>query len=126
MEKLTHKINEMSIAELMELRLIVANRISKEEERAFEALNNGETVPGFRLKKGRKTRKVANEQALVAAMENKFSLPRDQFYARKLIGVPAIETILKTRLQDKDKVAAFLHDHIRVDFSNPSLEYVGA
>ena len=115
----------MSYRQLLDQRVKINNLITAIEQEADATLRAGGEAKGFELKKGRKVRKVADEHTMLLAMDKKFSLPRDQFYTRKLIGIPAIETILKARLADKDKVAAFLSDHIVVSFSAPSLTYVG-
>lgn len=116
---------KMSYAECLDLRIQLNNHISAIEADAESRLRNGEEVPGFSLKKGRKVRSVTDEPILVIALEKKFRIPRDRFYTRKLVGIPAIEKILAERNISKLDVAAFLHDHITVGFSASSMVYTG-
>lgn len=118
-------VSELTYQKQLELRVALNNAIATHEMEVLNKLNNGEDVTGFRLKKGRKTRKVSNEPTFVSAIEKTFSIPRSALEVTKLAGIPHIEKVLEARV-GKDKTAIFMHDHIVVDFGKPSLEFYGA
>lgn len=125
-KKKVKSIGKMTYLELLELRVEVQNAVDRYENEALDKLNQGMKVPGFRLKKGRKTRKVANEATMVNAIVDKFGIERDALFVSKMVGIPAIETLIGTKGINKDKVAVFLTDHVITTFSDPTLNYVGA
>lgn len=112
-----------SYSELIQLRAAIEEQIAIQETAVIEKLNQGEQVPGFRFKEGRMTRKVTNEGLLVQTLRDK-GIANSDMYEAKLIGVPALEKLVKAKLTqaDADKL---MKRHIDVTYGNPKLEYTG-
>lgn len=117
-------IDELEYVALLELRLAINNKLAVLDSAALAKLNAGERVIGFRLKKGRKTRRLSNELALVNTLAK--IIDRDKLYTKKVIGIPAIEKLLLAQPNaTKSKVALFLDNYVTTTVSDPTLEFVG-
>lgn len=66
------------------------------EEYAFEQAKNGEKVPGWKLVEGRSTRRIADDEALLEALE-KEGFPADSITETKLLGISKLEKIVKKK-----------------------------
>jgi hypothetical protein len=112
-----------SYSELIQLRAAIEEQIAIQETAVIEKLNQGEQVPGFRFKEGRMSRKITNEGLLVQTLRDK-GIANSDMYEAKLLGVPALEKLVKAKLTqaDADKL---IKRHIDVTYGNPKLEYTG-
>lgn len=86
-------------------------------------IESGSKVEGFGLVKGRKTRKITNNELLVESLTD-VGLSWDQLYDTKLIGIPAIEKLLSTCIDDKSEREFLLSGLIDEVEGKPSLKRV--
>ncbi|WAI96143.1 protein of unknown function DUF2800 [Vibrio phage vB_VhaP_PG11] len=117
------KYTEMTYEQLLEVRLEVNQLIADIERKAYDTISTGEPVKGFRLKEGRKQRKVKNEGLLVQALRGK-GIANGDIYDAKLKGVPALEKMFAKRFSESD-AAILMAQHIETTLTDPKLEYVG-
>jgi hypothetical protein len=124
-----YDLGKLSKGELYALRLEVQNYIDQFENAAFNSLKLGIPVKDYELKKGRKSRKIDNEQELVAEL-TAAGVPFGELYDSKLKGIPALE---KTMREDKSLSSSrqfnrelILKNHILVTEGNPSLVFTGS
>lgn len=66
------------------------------EDYAFEQAKAGHKVPGWKLVEGRSTRKIADEDALLKALEEA-GFPADSVTETKLLGISKLEKIVKKK-----------------------------
>lgn len=111
-----YDLGKLSKGELYALRLEVQNYIDQFENAAFNSLKLGIPVTDYELKKGRKSRKIDNEQALVADL-TAIGIPFGDLYDSKLKGIPALEK-LNTGMN--------LAKHIITTEGKPSLVFTGS
>jgi hypothetical protein len=89
--------------------------ISDVEKKALEVALAGEKIDGYVLSEGRKTRKIANETAVVKTLiELGFS--EDKFIERKMVGIPALE-----KLVGKKDFELMIACYINVEPGKPAL-----
>jgi len=112
-------VNDMQYRELLALRLEVNTAIEKIEKQAFQSLEAGDAVPGFELKKGRKSRIIVDESALVKGVRS--WIPATDLYQAKMIGIPAIET----KLKDLNVPVDVLEPFLKITEGKSSLVYKG-
>lgn len=120
-------ITQLTRRELYELRLAVQNNIDQYEEAAMSALKLGIPVDGYELKKGRKSRKIKDEKALVAELTAE-GIPFGDLYQTKLKGIPALEKLVAKADRYSEVLNAIgfkLSQHIEVTTGDPTLQYVG-
>ncbi len=113
-------LNMLTYREMLALRVELNNKIDEIEIDAEERLHRGEAVEGFRLKGGRQVRKIKHEGTLAQQLRD-LGLKNGEFYKAKLLGIPALERLLK----DKGLSTDNLTKHIEVSNADPKLEYVG-
>jgi hypothetical protein len=124
-----YDLGKLSKGELYALRLEVQNYIDQFENAAFNSLKLGIPVKDYELKKGRKSRKIDNEQVLVAEL-TAAGIPFGDLYDSKLKGIPALEKMADKR----DAIAYDMYRHIKQLLSNhiittegkPSLVFTGS
>ena len=114
-------LSQLTRGELYELRLAVQNNIDQFEGAALSSLKLGIPVQGYDLKKGRKSRKITDEKALVAEL-TKEGIPFGDLYDSKLKGIPALEKLTSNR---KDSSVFILDGYIEVTEGKPTLVYTG-
>ena len=64
--------------------------------KTFDRVDSGDEVCGFEIKEveGRKTRKIKSEELAVSVL-SEHGVEKDALYQSKMIGIPAIEKLLK-------------------------------
>lgn len=113
---------EQRLALTKELEPIQA-KIAEIESSALQELVEGKPVQGFKLKKGRKTRKVLDEKSLVQAVTD-LGMTRSSLYDAKLKGVPALEKLFKQTFT-KEVAESLYNENIEETVGKPSIEYTG-
>ena len=113
---------EQRLALTKELEPIQA-KIAEIESDALQELVEGKPVQGFKLKKGRKTRKVLDEKSLVQAVSD-LGMTRSSLYDAKLKGVPALEKLFKQTFT-KEVAESLYNENIEETIGKPSIEYTG-
>lgn len=101
----------------------VADEIAKREVPIKAALDSGQEVAGFKLKKGRKSRKVKDPKALAKMLEGAGIL-RTSIYDVKMKGVPDLEKLIRAQFDDEDAEEIY-EKHIIETVGKSTLEYVG-
>ncbi|CAL9957936.1 hypothetical protein VPHD292_0035 [Vibrio phage D292] len=123
-------LEDMTYEEVLQVRFqlnqklqAVADELAKREAPIKKSLEAGEKVPGFKLKKGRKSRSIVDDKALARELEAAGIL-RSSIYSVKLKGVPDLEKLIRAQFdeEDADKMYA---KHIKETLGKPTLEYVG-
>jgi hypothetical protein len=114
-----YDLGKLSKGELYALRLEVQNYIDQFENAAFNSLKLGIPVTDYELKKGRKSRKIDNEQVLVAEL-TAAGVAFSDLYDSKLKGIPALEKQLPILEM------GILKEHIITTEGNPSLVFTGS
>jgi hypothetical protein len=121
-----YDLGKLSKGELYALRLEVQNYIDQFENAAFNSLKLGIPVTDYELKKGRKSRKIDNEQVLVAEL-TAAGIPFGELYDSKLKGIPALEKLTEAATQAVGRpIRALLGQHILTTEGNPSLVFTGS
>jgi hypothetical protein len=124
-----YDLGKLSKGELYALRLEVQNYIDQFENAAFNSLKLGIPVTDYELKKGRKSRKIDNEQVLVAEL-TAAGIPFGELYDSKLKGIPALEKMADKRdaiAYDMDRpTGQLLSNHIITTRGKPSLVFTGS
>lgn len=125
------KLEDLDYENLLEMRLelnqsieLINAELTNRNVPIMEKLVAGHKVTGFKLKKGRKTRKVKDESLLVQAVTD-LGMTRSSLYDAKLKGVPALEKLFKETFT-KEVSASLYEDCIEETEGKPSLEYVGS
>jgi hypothetical protein len=112
-------LDKLSKGELYALRLEVQNYIDQYESAAMNSLKLGIPVQDYTLKKGRKVRKIDNEEVLVAEL-TAAGVAFSDLYDSKLKGIPALEKGLPKDDQE------ILKKHILTKEGKPSLVFTGS
>jgi hypothetical protein len=90
------KVDTLSLDEIGEKILpnikLLEQWVKAIQHRAYEALDEGKEVPGYKLVEGRSTRRWADEKEVSKKLEE--SLEEDDVYQRKLITVAQAEKLL--------------------------------
>jgi hypothetical protein len=121
-----YDLGKLSKGELYALRLEVQNYIDQFENAAFNSLKLGIPVKDYELKKGRKSRKIDNEQVLVAEL-TAAGIPFGELYDSKLKGIPALEKLTEAATQAVGRpIRALLGQHILTTEGKPSLVFTGS
>ncbi|AUR97296.1 protein of unknown function DUF2800 [Vibrio phage 1.238.A._10N.261.52.F10] len=120
----------MTYRELLELRMEinkqlepVINAIADYEGGVFDTLQKGGEVAGFKLKKGRKSRKVVDESKLVQRLLGK-GVSKADIYDVKIKGVSALDKLINAEF-DKDEAKEVYGRFIEETEGKPSLQYTG-
>lgn len=115
-------LSELSIGELYALRVEVNNLIEVTEKEAMDKLTQGEEVPGYTLKTGKRTRSIVGTPELVASLIER-GIPRKDIYDVKLKGVPALEKLINAMCPDDAE--KLLDEHIEVSPGKQKLMFEG-
>lgn len=86
--------DNISLAQLYELRLALNNHITEIESQALESLKAGKPVSGYELKTTVTTKRKVNESLLIEKVSELGADPED-FYEKKLIGLGKLDKLLK-------------------------------
>ena len=119
------ELSQMPKAELYALRVQVQNYISQFENTALNAFKLGIPVDDYALKPGRKSRLVADEKELVKDLTAE-GIPYNALFTAKLIGVPAIEKLLKGSNLQPETAKTLYDRHIIEAIGNPTLVFTGS
>lgn len=101
----------------------VAVEIAKREVSIKAVLDSGQKVAGFKLKMGRKSRKVNDPKALAKELEEAGIL-RTSIYDVKMKGVPDLEKLIRAQFDAEDAEEIY-ENHITETVGKSTLEYVG-
>lgn len=120
----------MSYQELLQLRLELNQQlepvnaaINAHHAKVLKQLKTGTKVQGFKLKKGRKTRKLVDESKLVQRLLAQ-NVTKKDIYDVKIKGVPAIEKLIKATF-NKEEADLVYKRFVTETAGEPSLEYTG-
>lgn len=91
------------------------------ESKTLNELIGGEEVYGFELKEGRITRSIAAKDQSKAVNTMTEYVDSDAMYDSKLIGIPAMEKLLKEQGLKKSQVDAITSQFITVKTGKPTL-----
>ncbi|AUR89566.1 coil containing protein [Vibrio phage 1.124.O._10N.286.49.B1] len=91
------------------------------ESKVLNSLIDGEDVHGFELKEGRITRSIAAKDQSEAVNTMTDYVDKDAMYDTKMIGIPAIEKLLKEQGMKKSQVDAITSKFITVKTGKPTL-----
>lgn len=91
------------------------------ESKTLNELIDGEEVHGFELKEGRITRSIAAKDQSKAVNTMTEYVDKDAMYDTKMIGIPAIEKLLKEQGMKKSQVDAVTSQFITVKTGKPTL-----
>lgn len=123
-------LSSKSYVELLQLRLELNQQLEPvqaalavHEGKAFETLKAGGSVPGFKLKKGRKTRKLIDTDKLVQRLLAK-EVSKADIYDIKIKGVPAIDKLIKDTFEG-DEATQVYDRFVTETLGKPSIEYTG-
>lgn len=116
-------INNLSVADLMALRVAVNNRVTAIETEAYTQLLEGNPVPNFKLKAGKTSRYVANTDQYEHVLNDHFG--EDDIYIRKVIPLTAAEKLVKAQFDKEDgaDILEQLAECYDTKTSLPSLAY---
>lgn len=109
------------VNELTELRSLIDIAIQAYMVQAREGLVDGREIAGFKLVAGRKTRTINNKLKCVEIL-SRYGLEPEQLYTRALIGLPAIEALLKEGGMDKEEMRTVLDNFVTTTVSDPSVK----
>lgn len=109
------------VNELTELRSIIDIALQAYMQQAQTGLNDGYEINGFKLVAGRKTRTINNKLKCVEIL-SRYGLEPEQLYTRALIGLPAIEALLKEGGMDKEEMKTVLDNFVTTTVSDPSVK----
>ncbi len=100
------------VTELMQIRAMVDNAIAQYTGDAHYELLQNQEVKGFKLKKGRITRKIVSQEKATQVM-NQHGFDNDKLFETKLIGIPALEKLLHTTNMSKEDVSEVVDSFVQ-------------
>jgi hypothetical protein len=99
----------------------LSERKKELESKTINELIDGKEVHGFELKEGRITRSIATKDQGKAVNTMTEYVDSDAMYDSKLIGIPAMEKLLKEQGLKKSQVDAITSQFITVKTGKPTL-----
>lgn len=96
----------------------LSERKKEIESKVLNSLIDGEEVHGFELKEGRITRSI-NQASAITVMKD--YVGEESIYDTKMIGIPAMEKLLKEQGLKKSQVDAITSQFITVKTGKPTL-----
>ncbi|AUR91796.1 coil containing protein [Vibrio phage 1.164.O._10N.261.51.A7] len=96
----------------------LSERKKEIESKVLNSLIDGQEIHGFELKEGRITRSL--NQASAASVMTDY-VDEDAMYDTKMIGIPAIEKLLKEQGMKKSQVDAITSQFITIKTGKPTL-----
>ena len=105
---------------LMEMKSIIEATLTHYHARATTEVLAGKEVDGFKLVKGRKTRKVFDETK-AASMLHAQGIPVDDIFIEKLMGVPAMEKALKALGKSPKDIDTILGNFVETSLGEPTV-----
>ncbi len=115
-DKIISRVNELT-----ELRSLIDIAIQSYMVQAKEGLVGGREIAGFKLVAGRKTRTINNKLKCVEVL-GRYGLEPEQLYTQELLGLPAIESLLKEGGMDKEEIQGVLGNFVTTTVSDPSVK----
>lgn len=107
------------VTELTELKSLIDLALKEYDATALKRLTDGHHVVGYKLKPGRKTRKIAN-QAKAAEILQSYGLFSAEFVESKMLGVPALEKLLRSKGHDTEQIRNILAGFVTESESAPT------
>ena len=121
-------ISELSIRQLMELRVQVNASIAAIEADAFDALSRGSVAKGYAMKAGKKSRYIENTKQYRKVLQDAFE---DTFESacmnHTIISLTAAEKLIKSSFDGNDarEIQELMADTLSTKTSASTLVYVG-
>lgn len=107
------KLGTDAIGHILQHKSLIESWLKSVEKRAYEELNNGSSIEGFKLVHGRSSRKWIENEHLISTLTD---LIGDDVYTKKLITPPAIEKMI-----GRAKYEELVKPHVQQSNGSPTI-----